>query len=131
VSKKLKLCLKKLWAYLICCKRPNGHQVVTNEQSYSKWRFIHYLSVQNRHFGEGTRKKIMIKIDCEKQVIWFNLINSAASVIITTVIMNEDKKVLVWEGFLCEPCVSRRYGAIACNSQIQSQIMWILICSYV
>jgi hypothetical protein len=34
MSKKFKPCLKKRRTCLICRKRPNGHQVVTNEQSY-------------------------------------------------------------------------------------------------
>jgi hypothetical protein len=32
MSKKFKPCLKKLLVCLICRKRPDGHQVVTNEQ---------------------------------------------------------------------------------------------------
>jgi hypothetical protein len=60
MSKKFQPCLKKLRACLISRKRPNGHQVVTNEQSFLKWRFIHYLSVQMWHFREGSRKKLFI-----------------------------------------------------------------------
>jgi hypothetical protein len=36
MSKKFKPCIKKLRACLISRKRPNGHQVVTNEQSFLK-----------------------------------------------------------------------------------------------
>jgi hypothetical protein len=67
MSKKFKPCLKKLRACLICRKRPNGHQVVTNGQSFLKFKVTFYtlfVSAKCDTLEKGV-EKIILKLAAE------------------------------------------------------------------